>query len=68
MSDLVGDGFGSKHEWKDLGTYQHPDPKERHTSFRCNKCAVFFRHFYHVTPIIYEAIKDHGIPEVCIDG
>lgn len=65
MTDLVGEGYGDKHKWVDLGTYQHPYPRERYTSFKCDKCSAFFRHFYHVTPIIYDAIKDNGISETC---
>jgi hypothetical protein len=32
---------------------------------RCRKCAVVFPHHYRITADIFQAMKAHGIPEIC---
>lgn len=66
MSDITGIGYGSKHNWIDRGTEQISSPKEhRSTRYICRNCNAVFRHYYHITPDIFQAIKSNGIKEEC---
>lgn len=68
MSGINGSGFGDDHDWVcyQKGTHEHI------ASWRCKRCEKWFRHFYHRTPDIFQAIQDYGIPDKCekkeIDG
>jgi len=66
MSGITGTGYGDKHNWKDKGTEQMPIPQDRSTLWVCLDCNETFRHWYHVVPDIFQAMKDRGIREECI--
>ena len=65
MSEITGKGYGDKHDWKCPGTEQNPFPESRSTLFTCEKCNEYFRHYYHVIPDIFEAMKENNINELC---
>ncbi len=65
MSEIRGKGYGDKHDWKDLGTEQSSIPSHRSTLYHCQKCNIFFRHYYHVIPCVFEAMKVNEIKEEC---
>lgn len=51
MSDIMGNGYGSSHDWRDLGT-----SASRATLYKCVACGRSFAHHYPSTPNIFEAI------------
>jgi hypothetical protein len=65
MSDINGKGYGDKHNWKNLGTEQHPIPEYRTTLFKCKKCHIFFYHHYNIIDNIFDAMRDFGVKEDC---
>ncbi len=65
MSAINGKGYGDSHDWENMGTDQHCEPQYRSTLFICKKCKDGFRHYYHKTPNIYDAIKNSNIKEEC---
>jgi hypothetical protein len=62
---IRGHGYGDKHDWEDRGTEESPIPQNRSTLWRCKKCNEIFRHWYHITPDIFEAMKQYGVVEDC---
>lgn len=58
-------GYKGEHFWVNKGTEQHPIPENRSTLFQCNKCNILFRHWYHVTDNIFEAMKRSNIKDEC---
>ena len=72
---IIGYGYGDDHEW------EKPDelnlrlpigfnskmiaPIGGPTVYRCSRCRVVFRHYYHDTPDIFEAMKQCDIPDEC---
>ena len=66
MSDITGKGYGDKHDWKCHGTEQMSSPKDRSTLYECKKCSEKFRHYYHSTSDIHEAMRERGIKEECL--
>ena len=67
MSDLRGEGWGDKHDWKKGETKQSKIPQDRYTKWTCNNCQRSFPHFYHWESDIFFAIRVYGIPEECIE-
>jgi len=67
MSDITGKGYGDKHNWIDKGTEQNYHPASRSTLFSCKDCDAAFRHYYHLTPDIHQAMRECGIKEECKD-
>lgn len=65
MSEINGTGYGSVHDWENRGTEQMPAPEGRSTLFMCRKCKCYFRHWYHIEPDIFAAMKEQNIPEEC---
>jgi len=65
MSEIRGKGYGDKHNWKNLRTEQSSIPSHRSTLYQCQKCNIFFRHWYHVIPDIFEAMKTSNKKEEC---
>lgn len=66
-SDITGFGYGSEHNWEDLGKqcyYAVPD-EQKHTFYKCRDCGEIFRHYYEVQPEIFEALKNAKVNEVC---
>jgi len=63
VSDIKGEGYGSKHGWKrDItGTWEG----EKGTRYFCSNCKAVFIHFYDCIPEIFEAMKFEEIPENC---
>jgi hypothetical protein len=62
MSDILGNGYASSHDWKYLGS----------RSYICDACGAFFVHAYNQTPDIFEALRAASLdssmnpfPEVC---
>ncbi len=65
MSDIHGNGYGKNHAWKRGDTEQHHLPEYRSTFFSCENCGENFRHYYHVTPDIFEQMKKRNVSEEC---
>lgn len=61
MSEINGRGHGDSHEW--VMGYQYQG--DRSTPYKCKNCHIEFRHWYNMTPNIWEAIKNCGIPDKC---
>lgn len=67
-SDIHGFGYGSSHSWKLEGSRQlpyHADYRLKETSYTCIVCDRTFHHYYDVTPDIFAAIEQSGIPDEC---
>src|SRR5690242_12118302 len=66
-SDVLGDGYGSKHLWKKQRTYAVgcAPPETKGTEFKCARCGVLFVHRYALYPDIFDAMKRCEIPEEC---
>jgi hypothetical protein len=60
MSDIQGKGYGSAHDWQNMGTYA------RATHYICRKCGAEFLHHYSRIPEIFKAIHFEGVPEQCV--
>lgn len=67
MSDINGNGYGSSHEWKNEGTQNHGGGSGNiFTEYSCSNCKEYFRHFYHKTENIFEAMKEFPVREDCV--
>lgn len=66
MTYITGNGYGDKHHWKRFDTIQSNNRFERGTFYKCDKCEVYFRHYYHITSNIFDAMEELNIPEECI--
>jgi hypothetical protein len=71
MSDIYGEGYGSKHDWvrgytnqTDLG--ETPTSYDKATSYDCSRCNAQFTHRYDVISNIFIAMEAAGVPEECI--
>lgn len=67
-SAIQGFGYGSEHNWKDLGSRQlsYPAPKEQKcTTYKCRDCGEMFLHYYGIQPEIFEAMEDAKVKEAC---
>ncbi len=67
MSDIRGTGYGDNHNWHRVDTLQRDNLQDRMTYFICGNCKKDFWHRYHIIPNIFEAMKDWGVPEECIN-
>ncbi len=67
MSDIRGTGHGDKHTWDMIQTLQRKIEEDRMTLYQCRVCHKDFWHRYHIIPNIFEAMKDWGVPEECIN-
>lgn len=65
MSNITGTGYGSTHTWQNKGTEQMPQPQDRSTLWVCKNCDAAFRHYYHIFPDIFQAIKLSKVEEFC---
>ena len=65
MSDIRGNGYGDIHNWKRGETEQNSNPIFRSTFYKCIDCDESFRHFYHETPNIFEAMELDGVQPHC---
>lgn len=69
MSDAVGYGYGSDHNWrKDLtDKFQYPPTgtPEKATRWICRDCGQVFIHYYDIRPGIFEAMEYAGTPKLC---
>ena len=66
MSAITGKGYGDQHSWQNRGTEQINSPKEfRSTFYVCAKYNEHFRHYYHITPDIFEEMRKRGVKEDC---
>lgn len=59
MSDMSGSGYGSSHDWRNLGT------EFRRTLWKCARCGAGFWHCYPSEPNIYKAMAQVGVPNEC---
>jgi hypothetical protein len=59
MSDIQGTGYGSSHNWKNLGT----SPRKE-TRYAC-ECGESFLHAYDKIPDIFEAMHNAGVKDKC---
>jgi hypothetical protein len=66
MSVIHGEGYGDKHNWENKGTEQNYNQDYRNTLFICKDCDQYFRHYYHITPDIFDQIKISGITKECV--
>jgi hypothetical protein len=72
-SAISGSGYGDSHHWEKPSHLQilidfdgsKISPVGGPTVYRCNSCGVMFRHFYHKTPAIFDAMRDSGVVDVC---
>lgn len=72
MSDIYGNGYGSKHDWVRGHTNQSYlgqvySYKDKATMYTCKNCGQTFSHQYGVISDIFEAIKQSGVTEECIN-
>lgn len=58
-SDILGDGFGSDHQWHYEGTPSNA------SYYKCARCFWNFAHAYHHEPNIFEAMRNSGVPDKC---
>jgi hypothetical protein len=65
MSDIHGNGYGDQHDWEYRNTEQMPNPLDRSSLFICRKCGEYFRHYYHITENIHDAMKQNWVNEKC---
>ena len=68
MSAISGNGYGSSHNWARGHTTQsnvEVNHGDNATYFECEDCGEYFRHYYHSTPDIFEAIRNAGVPDKC---
>lgn len=59
MSHINGDGYGSCHDWREVNQVGHC------TWYKCAVCDAEFKHWYHSTPNIFEAIANAGVVDYC---
>lgn len=75
-SDILGKGYGDKHNWKRVKSYQLAPEQYRHlstqeylalkgTEYKCKNCGQFFIHRYDMIPDIFKAMKTVGVLEEC---
>lgn len=65
MSEIRGNGYGDKHDWRHHSTEPMPYPQDRSSLWVCNKCGEMFRHWYNVIPNIFQQMKDLNVKEEC---
>lgn len=73
MSDIYGQGYGDKHDWKRGHTNQFymgevQSYADKATAYTCSNCKASFSHRYDLIPDIFEAIKASGVSEECINN
>ena len=69
MSDIQGQGYGDKHDWRYVTT-----TAGRCSHYVCRKCGEIFYHHYPSEPDIFTAMRTYrgdpsgrvGVLEVCI--
>ena len=64
MSDIIGTGHGSEHDW--LHDLTDTFGGESGSRYLCNYGDAVFVHLYDVTPDIFAAMKIAGVPEHCV--
>lgn len=70
MSDIVGEGYGSSHNWKfDLkDVFKYEGKETAGIRYRCRRCDEIFVHPYIMIPGVFEAMESRGVSERCIVG
>ena len=64
MSDIKGEGYGSSHDWQhDITDSFRGDKGSR---YFCSSCGACFIHMYDLIPDIFEAMRDEGLPDICV--
>lgn len=67
-SHIFGTGYGSDHNWMRTYTRQLPyncrSSDNKCSTYQCSICGVTFKHFYDVTPDIFDAIKQSVNPVI----
>ena len=61
MSDIMGTGHGSAHDWENAGS-----SPLKITRYFCRKCRTSFSHEYDSVPEIFEAMEIQNIPIECV--
>ncbi len=68
-SNIYGEGYGSSHTWIRGETLQwgplRLDYYSAFTDYSCLKCGAKFKHYYHITTSIFQAIKETDIINQC---
>lgn len=68
-SNIYGEGYGSSHTWIRGQTIQWSslglDYYAAFTDYSCLKCGAKFKHYYHSTPNIFQAMNDTDIVSEC---
>ena len=72
-SHINGSGYGDSHTWIRRMTNQGGSgifggglsSFDKATGYYCNKCRAGFSHQYDITPKIFEAIEQSGVPDKC---
>lgn len=59
MSDINGKGYGSSHDWRDIGG------KEGISYYECKDCKERFTHYYHKTHNIFKALEEEKATNIC---
>jgi len=62
MSHIIG--YSGPHIWKNKGSRQfnysigYPPVSAKCTTYRCEKCALVFSHYYGIEPNIFDALDE----------
>lgn len=68
-SAIFGDGYGSAHVWRYLGSNQNPvGIEDKFSRYICRDCEAHFMHRYDLEPDIFKAMEETGVPEECNPG
>lgn len=62
LTDIIGNGYGSNHNWKLTET---PQDNSKRSFYECNDCGRFWCHYYDKQPDIYIAMQEEGMPDRC---
>lgn len=65
MSDIRGEGYGDKHNWRRDSNDFSPTWQNRSSLYCCRDCPAMFRHWYNQIPDIFEAMEYQKVREEC---
>ena len=66
MSHILGEGYGSCHNWERGHTAQVGSGwGTKQTAYRCINCKAVFNHFYDNVPDIFEAMENQLVEDQC---
>jgi hypothetical protein len=63
VSDIVGSGYGSAHDWCRCITDTFSG--EEGTRYFCRRCGAVFVHLYDLVPDIFAHMEMYGVSEQC---